>query len=69
LVPQGAVLNRGRSAAGRRWRAIERHAAGQPGTPLFVRPLYTDDSWEPSELEFGLLIGPTLDWQRFSNRA
>jgi hypothetical protein len=67
LIPQSAVLNRGRSAAGRRWRAMERRAAEHEGTPLFVRPVYSGDGWEPAELDFGLLIGTTIDWERFSN--
>jgi hypothetical protein len=68
LVPQSAALNGGRSAEGRRWRALEREAAASAGTPLFVRPLYEDATWSPSELEYGLVRGDGLHIERFQNR-
>lgn len=67
LIPQRVDLNRGRSSEGRRWRALEREAAANPGTPLFVRPIYRDTSWVPSELEYGLLRPEGLLVERFRN--
>jgi hypothetical protein len=46
---------------------MERYAARNPGTPLFVRPIYRDDSWRPSVLEFGLIIDRTFRVERFTN--
>ena len=67
LFPQLALLNRGWSRQGRLWRQLERYAARNPGTPLFVRPIYRDDSWRPSVLEFGLIIDGTFKVERFAN--
>lgn len=67
LVPQDAALNRGRSSAGRRWRAMERKAAEHPGTPLFVRPVYTDSSWVPTQIEYGLVVANRVFVERFVN--
>jgi hypothetical protein len=68
LVPQWSPLNRGRSAEGRRWRALEREASASPQTPLFVRPIYDDATWAPSEFEYGLVRGGGLHVERFQNR-
>jgi hypothetical protein len=68
LVPQSSALNRGRSEEGRRWRALEREAAASPGTPLFVRPIYADATWSPSEFEYGLVRGGGLHVERVQNR-
>ncbi|MDQ3741859.1 MAG: hypothetical protein M3389_13045, partial [Actinomycetota bacterium] len=69
LFPQAAALNRGRTAAGRRWRALEREAAAREGTFLFVRPRYTDATWVPAELEAGLVrSGGELVVERVENR-
>jgi hypothetical protein len=67
-VPQSSALNRGRSEEGRRWRALEREAAASPGTPLFVRPIYADATWSPTEFEYGLVRGGGLHVERFQNR-
>jgi len=67
LFPQLATLNRGWSRQGRLWRQMERYAAEHPGTPLFLRPTYRDDSWRPSAIEFGLLTQDKLWIERFSN--
>jgi hypothetical protein len=39
LVPMDAALNRGWSAEGSRFRALERKAAAAPGTLFFIRPV------------------------------
>ena len=67
LFPQATRLNRGWSAQGRRWRAMERHAASHPGTPLFVRPSYRGPTWEPATIDYGLLVGDRLWCERFDN--
>jgi hypothetical protein len=67
LFPQLALLNRGWSRQGRLWRQLERYATRHPGTPLFVRPVYRDESWRPSVLEFGLIIEDTFTVERFTN--
>jgi hypothetical protein len=67
LFPQAASLNRGRSAQGRVWRKMEAHLARNPGTPLFVRPIYTGPSWRPAALDYGLFIGDRLWNERFVN--
>jgi hypothetical protein len=68
LFPQARVLNRGWSAAGRRWRALERETS-RDGTFLFIRPVYTDPSWVPAELEAGYVRpGGELVVERFANR-
>jgi hypothetical protein len=68
LFPQAVGLNRGRTEQGRRWREMERHAAVNPGTPLFVRPIYDGDDWTPVEVEHALLTNRGLRFERFSNR-
>lgn len=68
LFPQARALNRGRSAAGRRWRALEREAS-RDGAFLFVRPIYSDLSWVPAELEAGYVrLAGELVVERFANR-
>jgi hypothetical protein len=68
VFPQSAALNRGRTDAGRRWRAMERYAALNPGTPVFVRAIYDDSTWVPAALDHGLLRGGQLWCERFENR-
>lgn len=57
LFPQRADINQGRSSLGREYRAMERRCATRPGVFCFNRPIYDDDSWVPSELEYGLTEG------------
>jgi hypothetical protein len=68
LFPQRPELNRGRSEGGRVFRKMERFAATHPGTFVFARPVYTDDSWTPSELDYGVLLPEKRLWvERFAN--
>ena len=69
LFPQLSQLNRGRSAQGRRWREMERYAAQHPLTPLFVRPSYSDNSWRPATIDYGLVRGGELWVERFDNAS
>jgi hypothetical protein len=55
LFHQDARLNRGWSPEGQRYRAMEKYCAGHEGTFFFSRPIYSDTSARPSELEFGIL--------------
>lgn len=69
LFVQDRALNRGWSADGRRYRAMERAAvARQKRAVMFVRPIYCDNSAVPELLDVGVLTGPDLDVQRFRNR-
>jgi hypothetical protein len=68
IFRQDRALNRGWSEQGKRYRALEREAAGTAGTFYFGHLLYIDDSAYPSEIEIGLLRGATLHVERFDNR-
>ena len=46
---------------------MEKYAAKHPGTPLFVRPIYTGPSWKPAAIEYGLFIDGELSSERFTN--
>lgn len=54
LFPQRPDLNRGRSEAGRRYRRMEHYAAEHPGSFVYSRLIYSDASWVPSALEYGV---------------
>ena len=54
LVPMDAALNRGWSAEGSRFRALERRAAAAPGTLFFIRLVYQDGTDRPSRFEAGV---------------
>lgn len=66
LVPMDAALNRGTSAAGARFRGMERRAT-RPGTLFFVRPTYDNDSDRPCHFEVGVQVGEDLLVESFSN--
>lgn len=58
MFPQDRDLNRGWSAKGRRYRALEREIANTPGTFFFCCLLYADDTDFPAAIELGC-SGPT----------
>jgi hypothetical protein len=63
LFPQRSDINRGG-----RFRSLEIKASSNPGTFLFSRPVYNDNSVCPYKLEYGLvLVDGTLQWDRFDN--
>ncbi len=64
LFHQSAAFNRGWSAQGREYRTMERYCAQHPGTFCFARPIYTDDTARPAELEFGVLKADRTLWVR-----
>jgi hypothetical protein len=62
LFHQETKLNRGWSPQGKRYRAMERYCAENPGLFCFSRPLYTDATARPSQLEFGVLRPDRTFW-------
>jgi len=62
LFPQRPELNRGRSEAGKVYRRMEKYAAGHDGTFVFSRLIYSDSSWVPSSLEYGVLLEDKKLW-------
>lgn len=70
LFHQAAALNRGWSAAGKRYRAMERYCASHAGTFFFNRPIYSDKTARPSAIEFGILKSDGTMWvEQFANRS
>jgi hypothetical protein len=68
IFPQDRALNRGWSAEGKRYRALEREIAGSPEAFFFCCLLYADDSDFPAAVELGLLRPSGLHVERFVNR-
>jgi hypothetical protein len=68
MFPQDRELNRGWSAEGRRYRALEREIANTPGRFFFCFLLYADDTDFPAAVELGLLRSSGLHVERFRNR-
>jgi hypothetical protein len=70
LFPQRRDLNRGWSSQGKQYRAMERYLADHPSTFFYNRPIYSDETWVPAELELAILR-PEEGWWigRFSNRG
>ena len=67
---QRRALNRGWSAEGRVYRAMERYCQANPGTFCFSRPFYADNTSKPSFIEFGVLRRPDDLWVGlFDNRG
>lgn len=65
LFPQRSDINQGKIDE---WRDFERRCVANPGTFCFVRPFYEDDSWVPTELEYGILVDGNLESKMFPNR-
>lgn len=68
IFRQDRALNRGWSTQGSRYRALERQAAGEPGTLFIGHLIYEDDTAHPKWLEIGLLLGAVLQVERFDNQ-
>jgi len=62
LFHQAASLNRGWSEGGKRYRAMERYCARNPGTYFFSRPIYHDPTARPALIEFGILKPDQTMW-------
>lgn len=70
LYPQLRELNRGISQQGKLYRSMERYLAQNPGVFYFVRPLYSDLTWIPDQIDFGIFTKEKgLLLNRFDNRA
>ncbi|MDT3446804.1 MULTISPECIES: hypothetical protein [unclassified Pseudofrankia] len=68
IFPQDRDLNRGWSAEGRRYRALEREITDWPGTFFFSHLLYADESDFPQTVELGVLRTDGLYVEQFRNR-
>ncbi|MBV9795435.1 MAG: hypothetical protein JO016_16020 [Actinobacteria bacterium] len=68
IFRQDRALNRGWSAEGKRYRALEREAAATPGAFYFGHLLYRDESAYPATIEIAILRENTLHAERFENR-
>jgi hypothetical protein len=69
IYPQLRELNRGLSAQGKLFRAMERYCQNNVGVFYFVRPLYTDLTWIPDKIDFGIFTKEGgLLLNRFDNR-
>jgi hypothetical protein len=68
LFPQRTELNRGWSEEGKLYRKMETYAAEHSGTFVFSRLWYSDRSWVPTALEYGILRPDRTFWvEQFSN--
>lgn len=68
LFPQQRALNRGWSAAGKRFRAMESYCRTHAATYCFARPLYGGLSAHPFAIEFGVLREDCSLWvDQFEN--
>jgi hypothetical protein len=68
IFPQDRALNRGWSAEGKRYRALEREIAATPEALFFCCLLYADGSDFPAAVELRLLRPSGLHVERFRNR-
>lgn len=70
LIPQNPDLNRGWSAAGKRWRALERSIARDAGAFVFVAVYYDDISDIPDAFDYVVVYTDgRREFQSFSNRS
>jgi hypothetical protein len=68
LFPQRPELNQPRSEKGKLYCRMERFAARNPNTFVFSRLWYSDDSWVPSAMEYGVLLPERRFWvEQFKN--
>lgn len=69
LVPQDAFLNRGRSSAGKKWRALEGGLANDPGAFVFVAVYYDDTTDIPAAFDYAVVHSDGRhEFESFSNR-
>ena len=66
---QDRALNRGWSAQGRRYRALEIKATETPGTILFCHLTYRDETDVPMLIDLGYLSASELVVDTFINRT
>jgi hypothetical protein len=69
IFRQDRALNRGWSEQGKRYRALERAAAGTPGALYFGYLLYVDETAYPKQIEIAVLLpAAALRVEQFDNR-
>ena len=69
LYPQLRELNRGLSAQGKLFRSMERYVQQNEGVFYFLRPVYSDLTWIPDKIDFGIFTKQKgLLLNRFDNR-
>jgi hypothetical protein len=69
LYPQLKELNRGLSVQGKLFRSMERYLQKNEGVFYFVRPIYSDLTWLPDKIDFGIFTKERgLILNRFDNR-
>jgi hypothetical protein len=69
LYPQLKELNRGLSPQGKLFRSMERYLNRNEGLFYFVRPIYSDLTWIPHQIDFGIFTREKgLLLNRFDNR-
>jgi hypothetical protein len=69
LYPQLKELNRGLSPQGKLFRSMERYLQKNEGVFYFVRPIYSDLTWIPDKIDFGIFTKERgLILNRFDNR-
>jgi hypothetical protein len=68
IYPQDRDLNRGWSAEGRRYRALEREVGRAPRIFFFHRLVYIDQTDFPGWVELGVLQDTGWHEERFRNR-
>jgi len=62
LFPQRRDLNQVRSREGKQYRKMGTYAYKTPGTFVFSRPIYADDTWKPKFLEYIVLMNDCTLW-------
>jgi hypothetical protein len=69
LFPQRRDVNQGRGEFGRVYAAMERYCREHPGTFVFSRPIYGDNTGHPFWVEYGVLREDREFWvEVFPNR-
>lgn len=68
MFVQDRALNRGWSAEGRAYRALERAAVASSSALMIAWLLYADDTATPEFVDLGVIDGPEFSVQRFRNR-
>lgn len=68
LYPQLKELNRGWSKQGKLFRSLERYCEQNPDVFLFTRPIYSDKTWIPKFIDYGIFTKESgLLLNRFDN--
>lgn len=69
LFPQLKELNRGISPQGKLYRTMERYLLRNENVFFFLRPIYSDPTWIPDQIDFGIFTKEKgLLLNRFNNR-